>query len=471
MCLGPDMRGGLTARMIVASGLLALVVGTAFAVLLSSVADLRTAERRARQSEEVLVVANRLERLIVDAETGQRGFLLTRQEDFLEPWRAAQATFGEQARTLERLVAGNRQQHARAQRIAEAGTSYIRDYSVPLIDAARRDPASVRTVAVTEEGKRRVDAIRDEFDQFVHTEDDLAVARQHHSDAAAKRAVLAAAAGLGASILLIGVFAGYLARAIVQPVRRTAAMAGRLAGGDLTARVPEHGIGEIGALQRSFNAMAASLQASRDELAASRARIVAAADQARRRIERDLHDGIQQRLVSLLLDLRATEAAVPPELPETRAQVAGVARGLADASDELREISRGIHPAIVSEGGLAPALKALARHSTVPVELTVDVPARLPETVEVGAYYVVSEALTNMAKHAQASLAQIDLQGRDGTLHLSIRDDGVGGADPVRGSGLVGLTDRVQALGGTISLTSPPGQGTTLVVDLPVSAR
>jgi signal transduction histidine kinase len=453
--------------MVVASGLLALVIGAAFAVLLSSVADLRAAERRARESESVLVVANRLERLVVDLETGQRGFIITGQESFLQPWRDAQAAIPDQAAILERLVDGNPEQQARAKRIAQAATSYLHDYSIPLVATARRDPPAARTVAVTEEGKQRIDQIRDEFTRFMDTERLLAAARQRRSDAATQRAIIAAAGGLGGSILLILLFAGYLTRAIVQPVRRTAAMAGRLAGGDLSARTSERGVGEIGVLERSFNTMARSLEQNREELAASRARIVAAGDQARRRIERDLHDGTQQRLVSLVLDLRAAEAAVPPERPELRAQLDGVADGLAGALDDLRELTRGIHPAILSEGGLRPALKALARRSVVPVELDVDVQTRLPEPVEVAAYYVVSEALANTAKHAQASVAHVDVRADDGSLHLSVRDDGVGGATPGRGSGLIGLTDRVEALGGTITLHSPAGKGTSLQVDLP----
>jgi signal transduction histidine kinase len=465
------VRGGLTGRTIVAGGLLALVVGVAFAVLLSSVWQLRASQRRSQQSEQVLIVANRLERLVVDLETGQRGFLLTGRDDLLQPWQAARAAFPGQAALLQRLVAGNPEQLARARRIAQAGSTYIHDYSVPLIDAARKDRATVQMVAVTEEGKRRVDAIRAEFDGFSAAEQTLAAARERRSETAANRAVLAAGTGLAVSVLLIALFTGYLTKAIVQPVRRAAAMAGRLARGDLGARLPEGGAGEIGVLERGFNTMAAALQHSRDELAASRARIVSAADQARRRIERDLHDGIQQRLVSLLLDLRTAEAAVPPELPQLRGQLAGAADGLSGAFDELREISRGIHPAILSEGGLAPAVKALARRSSVPVELTVEVPARLPEPVEVGAYYVVSEALANTAKHANASAVQVDVHAHNGRLHLSIRDDGVGGADPGQGSGLIGLGDRVHALDGTISVSSPPGEGTSLLVDLPVPGR
>jgi PAS domain S-box-containing protein len=210
------------------------------------------------------------------------------------------------------------------------------------------------------------------------------------------------------------------------------------------------------------------LEGSRAELAASRARIVTAADETRRRIERDLHDGVQQRLVSLALAQRRAEAMVPPELRELQAQLSRVADGLTGALEELQEISRGIHPAILARGGLAPALKTLARRSAVPVELEVRAKTRLPEPVERAAYYVVSEALTNTAKHAHASSVHVAVEARDGVLGLSIRDDGRGGADPTRGSGLIGLTDRVDALGGTIDVASPVGEGTTLLITLPI---
>jgi signal transduction histidine kinase len=209
---------------------------------------------------------------------------------------------------------------------------------------------------------------------------------------------------------------------------------------------------------------------SRAEIAASRARIVAATDDARRQIERDLHDGVQQRLVSLGLELRATQAGVPQELEELAGGLSQLAQGLADVQLELRELARGIHPAILAEGGLGPALKALARRSPIPVELELQDHVRLPEQVEVAAYYVVSESLTNAAKHAAATVIDVGLSVDDRSLRLRVRDDGAGGADPARGSGLIGLRDRVEAVGGKLEIESPPGAGTSLRVDIPVPA-
>lgn len=208
---------------------------------------------------------------------------------------------------------------------------------------------------------------------------------------------------------------------------------------------------------------------SRAELAASRARVIAAADGARRQIERDLHDGAQQQLVTLSVALSRAEAKIPPDLDEIRAEVSRVGDGLASAVDELREMSRGIHPAILTQGGLLPAIKALGRRAAVAVELDVSYEQRLPEQVEVAAYYVISEALTNASKHAQASRVVVSLRVVEDRLLLTICDDGVGGADQSRGSGLIGLRDRVEALGGNIDVDSPAGGGTQINVEIPVS--
>ncbi|MFD7711608.1 PAS domain S-box protein [Streptomyces sp. NPDC059786] len=224
---------------------------------------------------------------------------------------------------------------------------------------------------------------------------------------------------------------------------------------------------------------------ARAQLTASRARVVASADASRRRIERDLHDGVQQRLVSLQLDLRTAESMAPVGAGELNRQLAHIGKGLDDTFEELLQVSRGIHPAILSRGGLAPALRALARRSAIPVELAFRLPpARLPERIEVAVYYVASECLTNAAKHARAGVVRIEggieEVPEDGTedgtgtecegaaLEVSISDDGVGGAEPRRGSGLVGLTDRVEAIGGRLSLVSLPGDGTTVTVRLPL---
>jgi PAS domain S-box-containing protein len=208
----------------------------------------------------------------------------------------------------------------------------------------------------------------------------------------------------------------------------------------------------------------------RGELVASRARVIAAADDARRRIERDLHDGAQQQLVTLALAMRSTEGRIPTGQEQLKAEVGGFADRVTSLVEELREMSRGIHPAILSEGGLSPALEALALRSAVPVTLNVRHEQRLPDAVEVAAYYVASEALANVSKHADASLVELDLHLDDASLRLSIRDDGRGGADPSRGSGLLGLKDRVEALGGTIDVESPHGRGTRLQVAIPVLA-
>ena len=636
------MVGGLTGRMLVASGLLAILVGSAFVVLLLAITDLRGATDVRRQTREQLVAAEGLEKLVIDLETGVRGFVITGEKRFLEPWSHARALMPQTAAELERLAAVDPTQLARVRRIVEDITAYIDEYTVPLVRAIRRGDAAAHSVETTDAGKQRVDALRANFNSFREAGRARLSTREAKADAAARRATVAAAVGIGGSILLILAFTGYLTRVIVQPLRRAARMSDQLAGGDLSARMREGDVGEIGALERSFNVMAGSLEKNRDDLAgllaeqaalrkvatlvaegappaevfaavaeevgrlmsihdtrilryeadgtatviagwsertevppeleigarvpldgksvtslvyrtgqparvadygdatgplasalrgagvqsaagapivvegrlwgvmavgslqgrmaapgtearlaqftelvataignaenraeltASRARIVSAADETRRRIERDLHDGTQQRLVSLGLELRLAQADMPTAIPGLKRNIGRLADELDGVIDDLREISRGIHPAILAEGGLSPALRTLARRAAIPVELDLQADGRFPEQVEVAAYYVVSETLTNAARYAGASLVNVALEKADGTLQLSIRDDGVGGADPTRGSGLIGLRDRVQALGGSIEVTSPVGEGTLIVVGLPVQDR
>jgi len=229
----------------------------------------------------------------------------------------------------------------------------------------------------------------------------------------------------------------------------------------------EERIGEFAELV----ATAIAAATTRAELIASRARIVAAADEVRRRLERNLHDGAQQRVVSLGLQLRLAQDSVPFELPGLKDQLAQIESGLSGISEELREISRGIHPGILSKGGIGPAIKMLARRSTMPVTLDIGPQRRLPESVEVAAYYLVAEALTNAAKHAHASAVTVVVDADDENLDVLVHDDGVGGADSSGGSGLLGLKDRVEALGGQLKIVSPVGSGTSLHARIPLRRR
>jgi signal transduction histidine kinase len=632
--------GGIAQRMLLASVALALVVGAGFAILLVPIQDARNAERSALHSQGVLIAAHGLEQRALDLETGQRGFILTRQPQFLMPWQQAREELPQQERALLELVRGDSAQEGRVREIARAVRSYIDDYSVPLVNAAARGDPSAKTVAATAEGEARARVIRADFAQVLQAERRTSAATSRASTRATHRAYAALVVGVGASIALVALYAGYLTRAIVGPIRRAATLAGCVAGGDLTARLPETGVGEVGALQRAFNVMGASLERGRDELTAladeqaglrrvatlvaqgasagdvlaavaaeigqllpadhvligrygvdggdittvgswsrgagagdfpaewgagvrdlaalvrrtgrpvrtqpdetalapvapygrprsirssvgvpinveadlwgiviaastreetmpegtesrlgsftelvstaiadaearvaltaSRARLVVTADETRRRMARDLHDGAQGRFINVSLLLHLAQAAVPPDLPELAAELDVARVELTGAINSLRDFARGIHPASLTSDGLRPALRALARQSAVPVDLDLRTDGRLPEAIEVAAYYIISEALTNATKHAHASSVTVRVEAAGDRLRLGIRDDGSGGADFGRGSGLVGLKDRVEALGGWMTLRSEPAAGTSLGVELPLTER
>lgn len=297
------------------------------------------------------------------------------------------------------------------------------------------------------------------------------------TDDGAERFALAAAVGI-ALVASVSVVVALRARAWVAPVDELIAAASRVEAGDLDASIPVVGSDESGTLAQHFNAMLAGLReretlrtdliAREAELRASRDRIIKAGDTERRRVERNLHDGAQQRLVALQLDLRLLEdAATSSGQPELAELSANAQRGLRCALDELRDLARGLHPLVLDSDGLAPAIRQLADRSPVPVTVAVDV-ERLPAGVESALYFVASEALANVAKHAGASEAAVTVVRRGDAVTLEIQDDGVGGARPSTGSGISGLADRIDAAGGTLRILSPPGAGTTIGATVPV---
>lgn len=638
---GGDIRSGLSRRMLIASGLLGLLICCTFGFLYAAIAGLRDAADRTSRSEEALTSANRLERLLVDVETGERGYLITKDRAFLEPWNAARTAIPGQVAGLERAAGRiDANQRRQAVEIGRGIQAYIDGYAVPLVSAAQRDPRAGERLVTSGVGKRQTDALRVRFDRFARDERAITARQRARSDVAARRVTMMAMAGTGLSLALVGLYAGYLSRAIVRPVRRASALAGAIAGGDLGVRMPETSPAEIGGFERTVNTMVGSLSAQRDrtyrlaeehaalkrvatlvargaapepittavaaelgrlmrvdyvlinryesddtstvvghwtgpaapkimppldghwpledetvgeevrrtgasarmvypenprskigswarsqgihyvvgvpimvqgrtwgvatllslattpqppdtevralgfmeligtaiantesraELAASRTRVLAAADETRRRIERELRSGTEQRLVSIGFELREVEADIPNGQEELREQIAAAAQGVTELLGELEEISQGLHPASLTKGGLKPALETLANRSAIPVELTANTGRRLHETVEVTIYYVVSEALTNAIKHANASRVRVVLDVEDNFVRLTVEDDGSGGAIVGKGSGLTGLHDRVESLGGRFEVDSPPGRGTALSITLPAT--
>jgi signal transduction histidine kinase len=255
----------------------------------------------------------------------------------------------------------------------------------------------------------------------------------------------------------------------VTPLRREGRQIAALVHDPALSDEPElvASVGAAAGLALENERLQAELRARLEELRASRARIVEAAQDERRRIERDLHDGTQQRLVSIAMTLGLTDSRLERDPSAARSLLDEARASLTDALRELRELSQGIHPGILNERGLRAALEELAYGARLPLELDVGLSERLPDRVEAAAYYVVSEALTNIAKHAQASAVRIRVQRTHGRAVVEIADDGVGGAERARGSGLRGLADRVDALGGRLHVESPPGRGTVVHAEIP----
>lgn len=456
-------RLGLTSLTIAASGLLALLIGVAFAVLLWAIDDANDSTSARRASRTALVEAGTMEQLVLDLETGQRGFVITKQEQFLQPWNEARKSLPAETRRFTESTTSAGQRRTAAQ-IARGVRSYLDDYSVPLVEAVRRGDPAASGPAETDEGKRRVDALRAQFDRYTADERTQLAAREDAAGANGHRAVVAAGLGLAASTALVAAFTVLQHRAVVRPVRAAAAAAQRLADGDLATRITPSKVAEIGALGTSFNSMAASLQDSRR-------RVMQSVEEVHRRTARDLHDGAQQRLVSLMIGLRLAREMLPDEQTTATELLEDSITNAQTAIDELRELARGIYPLTLTVKGLAGAVADLASRCPVPVVVDNACDGRFASAVESNAYFIVAEAVTNAVKHAQASQIDISLELTGDILRIRVADDGVGGvAGAAAGSGLTGLADRVAAFDGTLSIESPPGEGTSILVRIPVTA-
>jgi signal transduction histidine kinase len=271
-------------------------------------------------------------------------------------------------------------------------------------------------------------------------------------------------------------FAYYLRMIGANSIIAAPIMVGGRLWGVITARLTPPSVFPSGAEERlngfaRLVSVALANEEAREQLAASRARLVSTADAERRRLERNLHDGAQQRLVSLSLSLRHARGKLASDPENAEEQLAAASAELDVALEELRELARGIHPAVLTDRGLAPALQALVERAPVPVELDIPVEERLPAQVEAAAYYLVSEALANVAKYAGATGVDVTVAREDGVALIEVADDGIGGADPQNGSGLRGLSDRIEALDGTLSVDSPPGGGTRILARIPCAVE
>ncbi|WP_306972433.1 CHASE3 domain-containing protein [Streptomyces canus] len=443
-----------------ASGLLALLIGAGFAVLLWAISDANSSISARRASRSALVEAGTMEKLLIDMETGQRGYIITKREEFLAPWHTAREALPEEAQQFTGMTTSRDQRRA-AERIAQGVESFLYDYSVPLVDMARRDDPAALDLKHAAEGKERMDALRLQFDHYVADERTQLGKREDVARANSHQAVVAAALGLAASIGLIAIFTVLQHRAVVRPVRGAAAAAEKLADGDLTARVPPSRVKEIGTLGTSFNNMAASLQGSRRRIMESTAAV-------HRRTARDLHDGAQQRLVSLMIGLRLAQEMLPGTEKAVSDLLDESIENAQTAVNELRELATGIYPLVLTVKGLVAAVNDLARRCPVPTIVESTDERRISPTIESNAYFVVAEAVTNAVKHSQASRIDVHVEFSD-MLRIRVADDGIGGVDKATaGSGMTGLADRVASFDGELGIVSPPGGGTVIRIQIPI---
>jgi signal transduction histidine kinase len=334
-------HSGLVARIAVAAVAVAIGLALVFAVLFLAITGLRHRSDQARNSQQVIAAANRLQTLVIDLETGLRGFVITDDERDLDPWREAQARYPAAIATLLRLTQNNRRQHARALSIRRAIDVYLRDYSVPLVDYMRRNPQAARAIAAGGRGRGQVAAIRNRFDTFLATETALGKARNDRASRTAGNALVVGGIGLGAGLLFILIGAVYVNRGIARPVRLAADAAARIAGGDLSGRLPTNGPGEVGQLERTFNTMAASLERTLADLE-ERNRTLVESERVKGELVSNVSHELRTPLASVLgfSSLMLQRDLAPEERRRYLEVIQAEARRLASLLNDLLDLER-----------------------------------------------------------------------------------------------------------------------------------
>jgi signal transduction histidine kinase len=491
----------LRRRLLVASAALALVVAAVFLLLVQAVTTLRTATDQERHAKEITAATLGLQKLVVDLETGLRGLVITRNEVFLEPWTAARARLPAQLERFVQLTAADPEQHRRARTLAEMIREYEHDYTVPLVQITREDPAAASSPVATAEGRDRLGAIRAGFDDFLAVENERAAAVAAAADERADLAVGLGLTALAVTAILIALFGVYMARSIARPVRGVAGGATRLAGGDLEVRLAEDGPGEIRELTRSFNRMAGALARSRAQLEAQYER-VRTSDQVKTELISIVSHELRTPLASMLgftslLLQRETDA-------ETRVRYLEIihaqGRRLASLLDDFLTVQRleegrlELSSQVVDVAALLREQAELfsAESNRHRLELTL-VHEHLPVRGDPNRLaQVVGNLLSNAIKYSPSG-GRVEIVGEheNGTVRIAVRDEGLGipeehreqifskffrgdaAASGISGSGLGLAFARavVEAHGGQISFTSETGKGSIFRVELPTQAE
>jgi signal transduction histidine kinase len=491
----------LSARIIAASVFVALLVASAFAVMISALGAIDDAEKRETRSKNVLAATLGLEKLVVDLETGQRGFVFTGDDRLLEPWKSARRELRVKLPAFVQLSAGHPDQQRRARQLATAIREYVRDFSEPIVDLARDNPAAARTAVAVFEGKQYTDGISQLFERFTEAEDALAAASAANAERESDRALALGIVGLVLSAILIILFGVYLARSTAQPVRAAATAASRVAAGDLSTRVPEHGPGEVGELTVAFNRMADALERSREELESQNEQL----RQSERRkselvriVSHELRTPLASVLgfTSVLLERDVSTEDQRRYLEIINAQSRRLSSLLNDFLDAERmdegelELSR----QLIDIGSVVAEQVQLYKGQSAKHRLDAKLPPRAltvngdPNRLA----QVIGNLLSNAIKYSpDGGTVQIQAEQVDSLVRVSVRDEGLGIADeqqqrvfakffrgdadasgiPGTGLGLTIARSVVEAHGGRMNFSSARGKGSVFWLELPMAVN